>query len=164
MKKHDSTASGAPHATATLALTASACALLANPPLAAQSPCPGVDVLATGLLNRSKVIQSPGYSSVQSVDPRSGVITPQITGLTSALDVASLTALGSHLGDLALEFSLSFPTPGPGRLQFIPSNDAPGTILTDCLITPTSLVLDLKNNRVVITELATGRLVTRALP
>jgi hypothetical protein len=106
----------------------------------------------------------PGYSQVQQVDPRTGGMAPLITGLSSAIDV---TPLGSRCGDegfLALEFDLNFPAPGPGRLQYFSAPDASPVILTDCLTTSSSMVLDRRGDRLVIAELATGRLVTLTLP
>jgi hypothetical protein len=106
----------------------------------------------------------PGYSQVQQVDPHTGVIAPLITGLSSAIDA---TPFGSHRCDaglLTLEHNLTFPVPGPGRIQFFPSVDASPIILADCLTTPTSMVFDRKGDRLVIAELATGRLVRLELP
>jgi hypothetical protein len=67
-------------------------------------------------------------------------------------------------GFLTLEFDLNFPAPGPGRLQFFSTADASPLILANCLTTSTSMLLDRKLHRVIITELATGRLVTMPLP
>lgn len=104
----------------------------------------------------------PGYSQVQHVDPRTGVITPAITGLSSAIDVTPLR--GCDEDYLTLEHNLTFPVPGPGRLQYFSAPDATPVVLADCLTTPTSMVLDRRGDRVVITEMATGRLVTLELP
>ena len=106
----------------------------------------------------------PGYSTVQQVDPNTGEITPFIAGLSAAIDV---TPLGSRCRDdsfLTLEFNLNFPAPGPGRLQYFSAADASPVILADCLTTSSSMVLDRKGDRLVIAELATGRLVTLELP
>lgn len=104
----------------------------------------------------------PGYSQVQHVDPRTGASTPLLAGLSSAIDVAPLRGCGDDY--LALEHNLTFPVPGPGRLQYFLSPDAQPVVLADCLTTPTSMVLDRRGDRVVISELATGRLVTLELP
>jgi hypothetical protein len=106
----------------------------------------------------------PGYSTIQQVDPRTGEITPLIAGLSSAIDVTPLGSRCRGDGFLALEFNLNFPAPGLGRLQYFPSADASPVILADCLTTSTSMVLDRRSDRVVIAELATGRLVTLELP
>ena len=106
----------------------------------------------------------PGYSQVQQVDPRTGAIAPFITGLSSAIDVIPLGSRCRDDGFLTLEFDLTFPAPGPGRLQFFSAPDASPVILADCLTTSSSMVFDRKGDRVVIAELATGRLVTLELP
>ena len=67
-------------------------------------------------------------------------------------------------GFLTLEFDLNFPAPGPGRLQFFATADATPVTLAGCLTTSTSMILDQKTDLVVISELATGRLVTLQLP
>jgi hypothetical protein len=102
----------------------------------------------------------PGYSQVQQVNPESGAIIPLIAGLSSAIDVIALPARGGAAGFLTLEHNLTFPVPGPGRMQFFSAADASPVVLADCLTTPTSMVWDRKGNRVVISEMATGRLVT----
>jgi len=106
----------------------------------------------------------PGYSQVQEVDPRTGDIAPLLTGLSSAIDVISLRSHGCDEGYLTLEFDLTFPAPGPGRIQFFSDASATPVILADCLTTSSSMVFDRKGDRVVIAELATGRLVTLELP
>ena len=106
----------------------------------------------------------PGYSTIQQVDSRTGEVTPLIAGLSSAIDVTPLGSRCRDDGFLSLEFNLTFPVPGPGRLQYFATADASPVVLADCLTTPTSMVLDRKGDRVVITELATGRLVTLDLP
>jgi hypothetical protein len=106
----------------------------------------------------------PGYSQVQQVDPDTGAVTPLITGLSAAIDVAPLRSHGCDTDHLTLEFNLNFPAPGSGRLQFFSAGEASPVILADCLTTSSSMVVDRKGGRVVITESATGRLVTLELP
>jgi hypothetical protein len=105
-----------------------------------------------------------GYSQVQVVDPATGASSPLITGLSSAIDVIPLRSHGCGDSYLTLEFSLTFPAPGPGRLQFLPEESDIPVVLAGSLTTPTSMVPDCWNGRVMITELATGRLVTLELP
>ena len=106
----------------------------------------------------------PGYSQIQQVDPRTGEITPLIAGLSSAIDVTPLRSRGCDTDFLTLEHNLTFPVPGPGRLQFFSAPDASPVVLADCLTTPTSMVFDRRSDRLVIAEMATGRLVTLELP
>lgn len=122
----------------------------------------GHDLLVTLLSGAPSFL--PGYSQVQQVDPRTGTITPLITGLSAAIDVVTLRSHGCDESYLTLEFDLNFPAPGPGRLQYFAAANASPVILADCLTTSSSLVLDRKGDRLVIAELATGRLVTFELP
>jgi hypothetical protein len=106
----------------------------------------------------------PGFSTIQQVDPGTGEISPLLAGLSSAIDVTPLGNRRREDGFLSLEFNLSFPMPGPGRLQYFQSADAIPVVLADCLTTSSSMVFDRGSDRVVIAELATGRLVTFELP
>jgi len=106
----------------------------------------------------------PGYSQVQQVDPNTGEITSLIDGLSAAIDVAPLGSRCQDDGFLTLEFNLTFPAPGPGRLQYFSAPDAAPVVLADCLTTSSSMVWDRRGDRLVIAELATGRLVTFELP
>jgi hypothetical protein len=105
-----------------------------------------------------------GLSQVRQVDPVTGANTALIQGLSAAVDVIPLTRDEVSAGFLTLEFDLNFPAPGPGRLQFFSTPDASPVVLANCLTTSSSMLFDRKNDRVVITELATGRLVTLPLP
>ncbi len=106
----------------------------------------------------------PGYSTVQQVNPSTGEIVPLISGLSAAIDVTPLRSQDREDGFLTLEFNLNFPGPGAGRLLYFPSADVSPVILADCLTTSSSMVFDRKDDRLVITELATGRLVVLDVP
>ncbi len=58
-----------------------------------------------------------GLLTVQQMDPRTGEIAPLIGGLSSAIDVIPLGNRCRDDGFLSLEFNLTFPVPGVGRLQ-----------------------------------------------
>jgi hypothetical protein len=105
----------------------------------------------------------PGYSQVQQVDPDTGAISPMINGLSSAIDTIALRADDGDAAFLTLEHNLTFPVPGPGRIQFFPTANASPIVLSGCLTTPTSMAIDRKSSRVVISELASGRLMTLEL-
>lgn len=120
------------------------------------------DQLLVTLLSGAPFI--PGLSQVRQVDPVSGANSTVIQGLSAAVDVIPLTSDDASAGFLTLEFDLNFPAPGPGRLQFFSGVGANPVVLAGCLTTSTSMILDRKSGRVVITELATGRLVTLELP
>jgi hypothetical protein len=122
----------------------------------------GQDLLVTLLSGAPFFL--PGYSQVHQVDPVTGAAAPLITGLSSAIDVIPLRSHGCNTGFLTLEHNLTFPVPGPGRIQFFAQADASPVILADCLTTPTSMVFDRKCDCVVISEQATGRLVTLEIP
>ena len=102
----------------------------------------------------------PGLSEVKQVDSVTGTQTTIASGLTAAIDVTPLFEGDAPAGFLTLEFNLNFPAPGPGRLQFVSAPNASPVILSGCLTTSSSMVLDRKSDRLVIAELATGRLVT----
>jgi hypothetical protein len=120
------------------------------------------DQLLVTLLSGAPFI--PGLSQVRQVDPVSGAATALIQGLSAAVDVIALSSGGASAEFLTLEFDLNFPAPGPGRLQFFAVPVASSVVLANCLTTSSSMVLDRKSDRVVITEFATGRLVTLELP
>lgn len=140
--------------------------LPAGPPVLENVPTSirwdGHDLLVTLLSGGPFFI--PGFSTLQQVDPHTGEITPLIGGLSAAIDVTPLGNRCRDDGFLTLEFNLKFPAPGPGRLQYFPSADASPVILADCLTTSSSMVFDRRGDRLVITELATGWLVTFELP
>lgn len=121
------------------------------------------DQLAVTLLSGGPFFL-PGYSTVQRVDPDSGAISPAVSGLSSAIDVTPLAEIGGGDGFLTLEFDLNFPAPGPGRLQFFPAGGGSPVVLLDALTTPSSMIYDSRGDRLVISELATGRLVTLDSP
>jgi hypothetical protein len=120
------------------------------------------DQLLVTLLSGAPFI--PGLSQVRQVDPVSGANSAVIQGLSAAVDVIPLPSDGASAGFLTLEFDLNFPAPGPGQLQFFSAIGTSPEVLAGCLTTSTSMVLDRKSDRIVITELATGRLVTLELP
>jgi hypothetical protein len=104
-----------------------------------------------------------GLSQVVGIDPVTGEGASIAQGLTVAIDVAPLSVDDAPAGFLTLEFNLNFPAPGPGRLLFVSEPNASPVILSGCLTTSSSMVLDRKSGRLVIAELATGRLVTLPL-
>jgi hypothetical protein len=106
----------------------------------------------------------PGYSKVVQVHPQTGAVVPLIDGLTTAIDAAPLAVDSLNAGLLTLEHNLSFPQSGVGRLQtFTLPMSARATNLA-CLATPTSMLIDRAANRLILSELATGRLVWLPAP
>ena len=103
---------------------------------------------------------APGTSSVVQIDPSTGVQSPFLSGLKTAIGVLGIKH-GEEQSYLVLQNS-SGPAPffgGPGLvLQF----DSPGSaplVLADCLARPTSMLHDAKTGTLYVTELLTGRIV-----
>lgn len=105
-----------------------------------------------------------GFSQVRQIDSITGADTPLVQGLSAAIDVTLLPDGDGAGGILTLEFNLNFPAPGPGRLLFVSKPNASPVILSGCLTTSSTMVLDRRGDRVVIAELGTGRLVTLKVP
>jgi hypothetical protein len=120
------------------------------------------DQLLVTLLSGAPFI--PGLSQVRQVDPVTGANTPLIQGLSAAVDVIPLSSGDASAGFLTLEFNVNFPAAGSGRLQYFATSTSVPAVLANCLTTSTSMILDRKSDRIVISELATGRLVTFELP
>jgi hypothetical protein len=120
------------------------------------------DQLLVTLLSGAPFV--PGLSQVRQIDPVTGANDPLIQGLSAAVDVAPLGSDGTLAGFLTVEFDLNFPAPGPGRLQFFSAAGASPVVLAGCLTTSTSVIVDRRADRIVISELANGRLVTMELP
>jgi hypothetical protein len=107
---------------------------------------------------------APGTSAVVQIDPSTGVQSPFLSGLKTAIGVLGIKD-GRDESYLVLQNS-SGPAPffaGPGLvLQFGSPADA-STVLADCLARPTAMLWDAKNGTLYVTELLTGRLVALGL-
>lgn len=93
-----------------------------------------------------------GVSSVETLDPFTGVHTPLVTGLTTGIDT-SVVRRNGHDDLLVLEMAASGPFfSGPGTvLRFRDFGGAP-EIVADCLAAPTSMSLDRWTNTLYVTE------------
>jgi hypothetical protein len=103
-----------------------------------------------------------GSSVVEQVDPAIGSHSSLITGRTAAIDVLPITKDFSNNDHqpsyLVLQFaSAPFLSPPGLLLEFDTATSAP-RLLADCLIAPTSMTLDSKNDKLYVTEL-TGQIV-----
>ncbi|MDX6612328.1 MAG: hypothetical protein QOD75_1514 [Blastocatellia bacterium] len=98
----------------------------------------------------------PGTAQVMKVDPATGAATPLISGLTSAIDVLPVKAKG-QTSYLTLEISTDLLSGNPGQLQRFASPAGPGVIISNCLIGPSSMVLDEKAHTLYVAEIFTGR-------
>jgi sugar lactone lactonase YvrE len=100
----------------------------------------------------------PGASSVQQVDPDTGATSLFIGGRKTAIDVIEITD-GSDKDYLVLQHASPlgpfFPPPGL-VLRFETTADAPTTV-ANCLVRPTSMVLDEKQGALYVTELGAPR-------
>lgn len=103
---------------------------------------------------------APGTSAVVQIDPSTGIQSPFLSGLKTAIGVLVIQE-----SFLVLQNS-SGPGPffaGPGLvLQFDSPGSAP-TMLADCLTRPTAMLRDAKTGTLYITELLTGRIVAMHL-
>lgn len=103
---------------------------------------------------------APGTSSVVQIDPSSGVQSPFLTGLKTAIGVLAITHGGEETY-LVLQNS-SGTGPFFGGVGLVLRFDAPGgapTVLADCLARPTAILRDAKTGILYITELLSGRIV-----
>lgn len=108
----------------------------------------------------------PGASSIQRVDLASGAFTSFISGLTMAIDVLRL---GDAKGPfLVLEYASRFEPPGPaspprfvppGRLLRFARPDAPASVLSLDLESPTSMAYDDCTGELFVVEIDTGSVV-----
>jgi hypothetical protein len=98
----------------------------------------------------------PGNATVMKVNPSTGAATPLITGLTSAIDVLPVKEKGK-ISYLTLEISTNLLAGNPGRLQRFATPAGPGTVISNCLISPSSMVRD--GDNLYVTEIFTGRII-----
>jgi hypothetical protein len=104
----------------------------------------------------------PGFSQVWQVDPDSGAAGPLVEGLSSAIDTLPLPQEQNFQSLLTLEYDLNFPKSGPGRLQFFATPTSIPSVVSACLVTPSSMVYDANSGQLVFVQLGTGQLL--ALP
>lgn len=98
----------------------------------------------------------PALSTVEQVDPSTGVSTPLISGRKAAIDVLPIDS-GGDTDYLVLQLAsavgpFSF-LGGPGLLLHFETPAGPPTTLASCLTNPTSMTLDEKTGTLYITEL-----------
>jgi hypothetical protein len=104
----------------------------------------------------------PGTSTVQEIDPVAATQFELISGRKTAIDVLPLTEDG-NLDYLVLQHASAGPFfGGPGLvLRFDNPADAP-SVVTNCLVRPTSMTLNKTRSTLYVTEYG-GRLVTVSL-
>ena len=103
---------------------------------------------------------APGTSAVVQIDPSTGVQSPFLSGLKTAIGVLEIKD-GGEQSFLVLQNS-SGPAPffaGPGLVLQFESPGGASTTLANCLARPTAMLRDAKTGTLYITELLTGHLV-----
>jgi hypothetical protein len=107
---------------------------------------------------------APGTSAVVQIDPSTGVQSPLLSGLKTAIGVLGIKD-GEEKSYLVLQNSSGLAPffGGPGLvLQF----DSPGgatRVLADCLARPTAMLRDEKTGTLYVTELLSGLIVALGL-
>jgi hypothetical protein len=100
-----------------------------------------------------------GLSEVRVIDPDTGANFALIQGLASAIDFMPLTVDDKLVGFLTLEYSLAHLAGGPGRLQAFDALLNPVAVLSNTLITPSSMIFDRKSGSVIVAEISMNRLI-----
>ncbi len=105
----------------------------------------------------------PGISVVEQIDPLTGAHAPFITGLKTAIDVIPIRE-GNETKYLVLQHTSGVGPPflppftRPGLVLHFDTAAGPPTVVTDCLIRPSSMALDEKTGLLYVTEFG-GRIV-----
>jgi hypothetical protein len=107
---------------------------------------------------------APGTSAVEQVDPATGSHSEFIKGLKTAIAILPAKDL-ANTDYLVLQHASIGPFFGsPGVVLRFASPNSPGTVVTNCLTRPTSMVLDAKTDTLYVTEFS-GRIVAiRVVP
>ncbi len=104
-----------------------------------------------------------GLADVRQYDLDSGVESQLIGGLSSAIDVLPVNEGGFCSTAYTLEFSTNQLMQTPGRLQRFDTPTGPPTLISDSLISPTSMARDPQSGDLFVTEAFTGRIMRIAL-
>lgn len=100
----------------------------------------------------------PGTSTVQEIDPATATQSALISGRKSAIDVLPLSD-SDDLDYLVLQHASVGPFFGsPGLVLHFETPADPPTVITNCLIRPTTMTLNRKTGKLYVTEYG-GRLV-----
>ena len=98
-----------------------------------------------------------GVADIRRIDLESGAESQFIGGLTTAIDVLPV-ANGFCHSFYTLEISTSLTTRAPGRLQRFTSPGGPPTLISNNLISPTSMALHPPSGDLLVTEIFPGRI------
>ena len=102
----------------------------------------------------------PGKAGVRVIDPGNGNTQTLFEGLRMMMDVLPIGIRGGTDLYLTLEFSADplAQQPAPGLLKLIGLPNHQPVVISDCLITPTSMARDTRTGDIFVTEIFTGRL------
>ncbi len=104
-----------------------------------------------------------GLADVRRIDLETGADSQFIGGLSSAIDVLPVGA-GFCNSFYTLEFSTSMTTGAPGRLQRFDSAGGTPIVISNSLISPTSMARNPSNGDLLITEVFPGRITRISFP
>ncbi len=105
-----------------------------------------------------------GAADVRQYDLDTGAESQLIGGLTSAIDVLPVDEGGFCSTAYTLEFSTNMLAGAPGRLQRFDAPTAMPTVISNTLISPTSLARHPQTGDLFVTEIFTGRIMRITLP
>lgn len=105
----------------------------------------------------------PGLADVRQFDLDTGTDSQLIGGLTTAIDVLPVNDTNSNTSYYTLEFSTNMLAGAPGRLQRFDLPNAP-TVISNSLISPTSMARHPSNGDLLVTEIFTGRIMRISIP
>ena len=103
----------------------------------------------------------PGLADVRQFDLDTNTDSQLIAGLTTAIDVLPVNNSGNSF--YTLEFSTNMLAGAPGRLQRFDLPNAP-TVISNTLVSPTSMAKHPANGNLLVTEIFTGRIMRISIP
>lgn len=105
-----------------------------------------------------------GRADVRQFDLESGEESQLIGGLTSAIDVLPVNEGGFCATMFTLEFSTNMLMGAPGRLQRFDSPTGQPTVISNTLISPTSMARHPASGDLLVTEIFPGRITRISIP
>lgn len=99
-----------------------------------------------------------GTADVRQYDLETGAESRLIGGLSSSIDVLPVDEGGFCSTAYTLEFSTAMTVGAPGRLQRFDTPSGPPTLISDSLISPTSMARDPESGDLFVVETFTGRI------
>jgi hypothetical protein len=100
-----------------------------------------------------------GAANVRQYDLDSGAETQLIGGLSSAIDVLPIDAFGFCSSFYTLEHSTNMLMNAPGRLQRFDTPGGQPTLVSNTLVTPTSMARHPASGDLLVTEIVPGRII-----